>query len=76
MALSKLKSMGLPKTSIKLAKKMKENKLPSFTAPKIKIPSSPKIKGFDLGKITKGIKLPKAKKLAVLKAKVKKHVRI
>ena len=71
MALAKLKSMGLPRTSLKLAKKMKEHKQSSFKLPNVKMPKDLKAKNYNLGKITKTVKLPKAKKLAMLKAKLK-----
>ena len=72
MALAKLKSLGLSKVSVKLAKKMKENKKLSFSKQNVKSPNLSKLKKYDLKKILKTFKIPKAKKIVMLKAKTKK----
>lgn len=67
-----IKIPGLPKFSSKLSQ-LSGNKIPS--TPNIKAPSVPKdkiTKGFNIAKYSKIVKLPKAPKLTMLKAKVKK----
>lgn len=69
----KLKAAGLPKASLKFSKL---DKAPSFKAVKIKDPKMPKSKttpAFNLAKYSKLAKLPKAKKVTILKSKLKKY---
>lgn len=57
-----------------MALSFKIRKRPNYAVAAIKLPKMPNLK-LGITK-TKAIKLPKAKKLAILKAKVTKHVRI
>ena len=70
----KMKQTGLPKASAKLAKLIS---LPKVKATKIKLPNLSKSKtpsSFNFSKFTKTAKLPKSKKVTLLKKAIKKNV--
>ena len=69
---TKIKPTGKSSTSIKLAKMWKARKLPSISIKEVKKMSKSKLKQVDFSKLTKKVKLPKEKKIAIIKKAIKK----
>lgn len=68
---SKLKIAGLPKASAKFSKLGGIKKAPNISIKDTKIPMEKNLKSFDFTKYTKTPKLPKQKKVTILKKAIK-----
>ena len=69
---TKLKLKGLPRVSAKFLKLVKEKKLKSISIKEPKLPKGKKLKDFNFSKYIKIAKLPKYKKVTLLKRAIKK----
>lgn len=71
---TKLKAAGLPKASVKFSKLTKMPKGKVFSMKAIKVPTKKIPSSFNLSKYTKLAKIPKSKKVTLLKSAIKKNV--
>ena len=69
---TKLKLKGLPRASAKFSKLAGERKLKSISIKQPKVPKGKKLKDFNFSKYIKVAKLPKSKKVTLIKMVIKK----